>query len=102
MKQWRPWEHATGPRTADGKSRSARNADKGGEWRKLREMVKTLNQAMREHREVLRRAKACSSPYWTISAEHLTNGTDRPAGAADFLLDDDSATANRATPINEA
>ena len=36
--------------TADGKSRSARNADRGGEWRKLREMVKTLNQAMREHR----------------------------------------------------
>ena len=38
-------------RTADGKSRSARNADKGGEWRKLREMVKTLNQAMRQHRQ---------------------------------------------------
>ena len=38
-----------------GKSRSARNADKGGEWRKLREMVKTLNQAMREHREALRK-----------------------------------------------
>ena len=55
MQQWRPWEHSTGPRTADGKSRSARNADKGGEWRKLREMVKTLNQAMREHREALRK-----------------------------------------------
>ena len=50
MQRWRPWEHSTGPRTADGKSRSARNADRGGEWRKLHEMVKTLNQAMREHR----------------------------------------------------
>jgi hypothetical protein len=31
------------------------DADKGGEWRELREMVKTLNQAMRQHREVLRK-----------------------------------------------
>jgi hypothetical protein len=55
VQQWRPWEHSTGPRTADGKSRSARNADKGGEWRELREMVKTLNQAMRQHRQILRK-----------------------------------------------
>ena len=59
VQRWRPWEHSTGPRTADGKSRSARNADKGGEWRKLREMVKTLNQAMREHR---RFEIACAPP----------------------------------------
>ncbi len=27
---WRPWERSTGPRTADGKARSARNAVKHG------------------------------------------------------------------------
>ena len=32
-RRWRPWEHATGPRTAEGKTRSARNADRGGHWR---------------------------------------------------------------------
>jgi hypothetical protein len=34
---------------------SARNADKGGEWRKRREMVKTLNQVRREQRDALRK-----------------------------------------------
>ena len=27
---WRPWEHATGPRTREGKARSSRNADRNG------------------------------------------------------------------------
>ena len=31
--RWRPWEHSTGPRTAEGKARSARNAYAGGHWR---------------------------------------------------------------------
>jgi hypothetical protein len=59
--QWQPWKQ----RTADGKSRSARNADKDGEWRKLREMVKALNRAMREHREARKVA-------WGKPVQHLT------------------------------
>ena len=31
-----------------------RNGWKGGEWRKLREMFKTFNQAMREQKDALR------------------------------------------------
>ncbi len=31
IKNWRPWEHSTGPRTVAGKARVAQNAYKGGE-----------------------------------------------------------------------
>ena len=51
--QERPWEHATGPRTAEGKARSARNADRGGQRLVLREVTKTLNAELRVHRDAL-------------------------------------------------
>ena len=35
IRQWRPWEHSTGPRTAAGKAKVSRNADKGGRRDKL-------------------------------------------------------------------
>ena len=53
IRRWRPWERATGPRTTEGKARSARNADRGGQRRKCREMVKALNAGMRAQREML-------------------------------------------------
>ena len=51
---WRPWDHSTGPRTAEGKETSARNAYKGGHWRREREFLKTARQVLRDQREVLR------------------------------------------------
>jgi hypothetical protein len=53
VKQWYPGSTrlARVPLT---QSRSARNADKGGGWRKLRQMVKMLNRAICEHQEALR------------------------------------------------
>ena len=53
IRRWRSWEHSTGPRTAGGKARSARNAYMGGHWRLDRELLKTLRQALREQREAL-------------------------------------------------
>lgn len=29
IRRWQPWSKSTGPRTAEGKARSSRNADKG-------------------------------------------------------------------------
>ena len=55
IRRWRPWEHSTGPRTAAGKARSARNAYTGGQWRQNRELLKVLRRALREQREALRR-----------------------------------------------
>lgn len=53
IRRWQPWIKSTGPRSPDGKARSARNADKGGGWRETRELFKQLNQNLRRQKEVL-------------------------------------------------
>ena len=47
IRQWKPWEKSTGPRTPDGKAKAARNAWKGGHWRELRELRRALVLALR-------------------------------------------------------
>ena len=42
------------PRTVNGKARSAQNAYAGGQWRRCRDMAKTLNVAMRVQRNLVR------------------------------------------------
>ena len=44
IRQWRPWEKATGPKSAEGKARVATNAYKGGQWLALRELARALRQ----------------------------------------------------------
>jgi hypothetical protein len=51
---WRPWERSTGPRSNEGKARTARNGFKGGHRAKLREIMKRLNKALRQQRDCLR------------------------------------------------
>jgi len=46
IRTWKPWERSTGPRTTDGKTRVARNADKGG----IRATLRALAKALREQR----------------------------------------------------
>jgi len=44
IQRWRPWEKSTGPKSAEGKVRSAQNAYKGG-WRaQLRELRRMLRE----------------------------------------------------------
>ncbi|MBU6374354.1 MAG: hypothetical protein KJS97_16655 [Alphaproteobacteria bacterium] len=49
IQRWRPWEKTTGPKTEDGKRRSAMRAYKGGQRAKAREIAR----ALREHRREL-------------------------------------------------
>jgi hypothetical protein len=54
IRHWSPWKQSTGPKSEPGKALVARNGWKGGEWRKLREMVKTMNQATRRQKDTLK------------------------------------------------
>ena len=55
IRTWKPWEQATGPRTDEGKARTARNGFKGGLWLELHKLRKTMNELLREQSEYLRR-----------------------------------------------
>ncbi len=55
IRTWRPWEKSTGPRSDEGKARTARNGFKGGSWCEMREMTKAVNALLRKHRDGLRR-----------------------------------------------
>ena len=44
IRQWRPWEKATGPKTAEGKHRSAMRGYKGGRRQLLRDLATLLKE----------------------------------------------------------
>ena len=50
---WKPWAQSTGPRTPDGKRKTSRNAYRGGHWRMLRELSRTVNAEIRAAREMV-------------------------------------------------
>ena len=54
IKAWKPWEASTGPRSAEGKARVARNAWRGGHRQKLRELVRQVTAEIRGSRKLLR------------------------------------------------
>lgn len=49
IRQWRPWEKSTGPRTSAGKRVSSRNRERGG----LRELLRSIGRALRAQRKGL-------------------------------------------------
>ena len=51
--RWKPWQQSTGPKSAEGKARSARNAYTGGHTVKLRQLIKEANAALRRQKEWL-------------------------------------------------
>jgi len=50
IRRWKPWMQSTGPKSPEGKAAAAGNAWTGGDWRKLRQVIKDLNQALRVQR----------------------------------------------------
>ena len=57
IRTWRPWERSTGPRSAEGKQRSSRNAYKGGVLQQLRALNIEMRHALAEMREFDRMAR---------------------------------------------
>ena len=51
IRQWKPWEKSTGPKTPEGKAVSSQNAYKGGDWR----LMKQLSEVLRDQKEWLER-----------------------------------------------
>jgi hypothetical protein len=51
IRRWKPWENSTGPKSEDGKARSAMRGFKGGDRAMLREVARVL----REQAEALKR-----------------------------------------------
>ena len=51
IRRWKPWEKSTGPKSEDGKRRSAMRGYKGGE----RQLVRALARAMRGQRRATNR-----------------------------------------------
>jgi hypothetical protein len=54
IRQWRPWEKSTGPKTENGKKIVSQNAFKGGTWKMLRELSQLLREQNRQLAEVER------------------------------------------------
>lgn len=64
VRRWRPWEKSSGPTTAQGKTRSSRNADKGGDaGRALRlaQAIDELSAAVAKVEKLTKRHRAASS-----------------------------------------
>ena len=57
IRNWRPWEESTGPRTTEGKAASSRNGDRGGVWRELKEFRRLVNKLLREQRAACERLR---------------------------------------------
>jgi hypothetical protein len=49
IQRWKPWEKSTGPRTAEGKAKVARNSYKGG----VRPLLRKLSKALKEQTRCL-------------------------------------------------
>lgn len=58
IRQWQPWAKSTGPKSAEGKERVARNAWRGGHRQKLRELAKMVNDEIRAARRAIELATA--------------------------------------------
>lgn len=55
IRRWSPWRQSTGPRSAEGKVRSSKNAGKGGVWLKERSEISQIRRLLREQRQALLR-----------------------------------------------
>ena len=53
IQRWKPWEKSTGAKTLEGKAKSSRNATKDGNSLEVRELIKYLNELLREQKNLI-------------------------------------------------
>jgi hypothetical protein len=68
IRNWKPWEKSTGPKTPEGKAKASRNGYKGGTRALLRELARVLRASIK-----IRDALARDQSYGG-TARHDDNG----------------------------
>ena len=53
IRNWKPWERSTGPRTPEGKAKASRNADKGDTRGMLRAIARLLREQEKSRQRTL-------------------------------------------------
>lgn len=66
IRTWQPWEQSTGPRTAEGKARSSRNAFKSGS----RPLFRMIDRLLRKQKQSL---DELSAEYYGSTADRLVD-----------------------------
>jgi hypothetical protein len=54
IRRWKPWERSTGAKTAHGKAISSKNATKTGDSTYVRELIKQMNQILKEQKDLIK------------------------------------------------
>lgn len=54
IREWNPWEKSTGPRSAEGKARVARNAYRNGLRQDMRHLMREVKRVTRQHAVVMK------------------------------------------------
>ncbi len=57
IQRWQPWQQSTGAKTPEGKTKSARNAYKGGFMAQLKALKAQINQMLRAQKNMMERIK---------------------------------------------
>jgi hypothetical protein len=53
IKRWKPWEQSTGAKSPQGKAISSKNATKTGDSAYVRELIKQMNQILKEQNRLI-------------------------------------------------
>jgi hypothetical protein len=54
IRRWKPWKCSTGAKTPQGKAISSKNATKTGDSVYVRELIKQMNQILKEQKDLIR------------------------------------------------
>ena len=96
IQRHRPWLKARGPVSAAGKAASARNADRGGDRKKIRAETKALNAVLRKQRSLLDDLRGMASSNALVDRHPLRRDTlARAAGAFAARADADGRVRER-------
>ena len=90
---WKPWEKTTGPRTAEGRARSARNADRGVAAREKirRECMATARQCWKQIALLERDDAAHKQMMWRLREKVRREGKPNPADLSEQDLQEGRA-----------